>query len=532
MSTRHTILASPLGDLTVVRDDAGLTGLYFRHHWNRPDPATFGPRDDAGLRGRRRAARASTSPASGEEFDLPLHPAGDAFQHRVWDLISRIPYGQTSTYGELARGARRRRPPRQDVGAAVGRNPLSMIVACHRVVGRTGRLTGYAGGLARKRFLLDLESGQQRRGGCPEPRREGAVRADRRRARRDGAAGLPGRARAGRRRRRLVGDVPVRAARRTRTCPRRQRRGVAGDDRAPQGDRRHPGRGPPRGPGRPTRPRPAAAPARTAATSTWPPRWPRCRPSSARPSPTTTWPACPTREIAAIIGGTADAARRAAADGIAALRTTTRRTENSDERQTDRRPSAGPAPSDSWTGCAPGWPRPRRPRACSTSPTAPSTRPVGPLLLAATDHGLVRVAFASEDHDAVLQALADRISPRVLRAPAPARPGRPRARRVLRRPPARASTCRWTGGCRPASAAPCCTTCRDIGYGQTAQLRGAGRRGRQPEGGPRGRHRLRDQPAAGRRAVPPGGPLRRHDGRLPRRPRRQARAAEPGGGVT
>lgn len=155
MSTTHTVASSPLGDLTLVADDGRLTGLYFPHHWYRPDPASFGSRDDTGF-GDVTAQLSEYFAGQREDFDLPLDPRGDEFQHRVWTLISRIPYGQTTSYGELAKqlgdGA-----AAKDVGQAVGRNPLSVIVPCHRVVGKDGQLTGYAGGLARKRFLLDLE---------------------------------------------------------------------------------------------------------------------------------------------------------------------------------------------------------------------------------------------------------------------------------------------------------------------------------------------------------------------------------------
>jgi len=155
MSTTHTVAGSPLGDLTLVADDGSLAGLYFPHHWYRPDPAGFGPRDDDGF-GDVTAQLGEYFAGRREDFGLLLGPQGDEFQHRVWALISRIPYGQTTSYGELAKqlgdGA-----AAKDVGQAVGRNPLSVIVPCHRVVGKDGQLTGYAGGLARKRFLLDLE---------------------------------------------------------------------------------------------------------------------------------------------------------------------------------------------------------------------------------------------------------------------------------------------------------------------------------------------------------------------------------------
>ena len=155
MSVTHTTIDSPVGELTLVARDGSLTGVYFPHHWYRPDPATFGDRDDAGF-GETKRQLAEYFDGDREQFDLPLDPRGDAFQHRVWELINRIPYGQTTTYGDLARELGEGTLAK-DVGAAVGRNPLSVIVPCHRVVGKDGSLTGYAGGLARKRFLLDLE---------------------------------------------------------------------------------------------------------------------------------------------------------------------------------------------------------------------------------------------------------------------------------------------------------------------------------------------------------------------------------------
>ncbi len=155
MSSTHTVAGSPLGDLTLVATDGRLTGLYFRQHWYRPGPASFGPRDDTGF-GEVTHQLGEYFAGQREDFDLPIDPRGAAVQQRVWALISRIPYGQTTSYGELARQLGDGTSAK-DVGQAVGRNPLSVIVPCHRVVGRDGQLTGYAGGLARKRFLLDLE---------------------------------------------------------------------------------------------------------------------------------------------------------------------------------------------------------------------------------------------------------------------------------------------------------------------------------------------------------------------------------------
>jgi len=118
MSTRHTILATPIGDLTVVRDDAGITGVYFPHHWTRPDRTAFGPRVESGFED---VAGQLADYFAGQrrEFDLPLHATGDAVQERVWRLIGAIPYGRTATYGELAR-ALGDGTTAQEVGAAGG----------------------------------------------------------------------------------------------------------------------------------------------------------------------------------------------------------------------------------------------------------------------------------------------------------------------------------------------------------------------------------------------------------------------------
>ena len=155
MPVTHTTAGTPVGELTLVAEDGELTGVYFPHHWYRPDPATFGDHDEAGF-GEVKRQLAEYFAGDRERFDLPLGLHGDAFQLRVWARISRIPYGQTVSYGDLARELGEGTLAK-DVGAAVGRNPLCVIVPCHRVVGKDGSLTGYAGGLARKRFLLHLE---------------------------------------------------------------------------------------------------------------------------------------------------------------------------------------------------------------------------------------------------------------------------------------------------------------------------------------------------------------------------------------
>jgi len=153
----HTVLATRLGELTLVQLDGALTGLYFPRHWPRPDRSAFGPRVGDGFA---EVVRQLDEYLAGDRtaFDLTVKANGTEFDRRVWDLIGAIPYGQTTTYGDLARGLGPGTDPR-DVGAAVGRNPLSIVIPCHRVIGSTGKLTGYAGGLARKRALLDIEAG-------------------------------------------------------------------------------------------------------------------------------------------------------------------------------------------------------------------------------------------------------------------------------------------------------------------------------------------------------------------------------------
>jgi methylated-DNA-[protein]-cysteine S-methyltransferase len=159
MNTRHAVVESPLGELTLVAEDDTLTGLYFRHQWYRPADATMGPRVDA--KSDKLLANAETQltdylAGHRSDFDLPTKLHGDEDKHRVWRLLTTIPYGETVTYGELAAALADGTTP-QEVGQAVGRNPLSIIVPCHRVVGKNGQLTGYAGGLKRKQILLELE---------------------------------------------------------------------------------------------------------------------------------------------------------------------------------------------------------------------------------------------------------------------------------------------------------------------------------------------------------------------------------------
>ncbi|WP_329081703.1 methylated-DNA--[protein]-cysteine S-methyltransferase [Streptosporangium sp. NBC_01469] len=161
MARTHTVIASPLGDLTAVAEDGVLCGLYFERHLRGPAPQDRGTYDESGFEEVRRQLGEYFA-GERTRFELPLAPRGDEFQQRVWRLLTEIPFGETRSYGELARRLGNVSLA-QAVGAANARNPLSVIVPCHRVVGADGGLTGYAGGLARKRFLLDLEEPAERK---------------------------------------------------------------------------------------------------------------------------------------------------------------------------------------------------------------------------------------------------------------------------------------------------------------------------------------------------------------------------------
>ena len=159
MNTRHAIVPTVLGDLTLVAAADALVGVYYPHHWTRPARDGFGTgvdaRDDVLLDW---AWIQLTEYLAGSRtaFELPTAARGDHFQRRVWAMLEEIPFGATTTYGELA-ARLGDKSLAQEVGQVVGHNPLSIIVPCHRVLGKDGRLTGYAGGLKRKQFLLELE---------------------------------------------------------------------------------------------------------------------------------------------------------------------------------------------------------------------------------------------------------------------------------------------------------------------------------------------------------------------------------------
>ena len=153
---------SPLGGILLAADDVGLTGLWF-------DGQKYFAR---GLSNERIAQETSVLAEANRWLDIyftgkepdftpPLHPIGSAFRRSVWEILLQIPYGQTTTYGEIARQLAKKqgldRMSAQAVGGAVGHNEISIIIPCHRVVGADGSLTGYAGGIGKKEALLELE---------------------------------------------------------------------------------------------------------------------------------------------------------------------------------------------------------------------------------------------------------------------------------------------------------------------------------------------------------------------------------------
>jgi methylated-DNA-[protein]-cysteine S-methyltransferase len=153
----HTVVDSPVGPLTLVARDGVLTGLYMDRQRYRPAEEIFGEPDASPFAEAARQLR-DYFRGTRTDFDLPLDLRGTEFQRRVWAELRTVPFGRTVTYAELAERIGRPTAARA-VGLANGHNPVSIIVPCHRVVGTGGALTGYGGGLARKRWLLAHEGG-------------------------------------------------------------------------------------------------------------------------------------------------------------------------------------------------------------------------------------------------------------------------------------------------------------------------------------------------------------------------------------
>ena len=155
MTFTWTLHPSPLGELLLTDHGAGLSGLYYPdHRRGRPQPDDE-TRDDAAFATAASALDAYLAGATAD-LDLDVDPRGTPGQREVWAALTTVPRGRTVSYGQLAAQVERPGSARA-VAAAVGANPLSIVVPCHRVIGADGSLTGYAGGLERKRWLLELE---------------------------------------------------------------------------------------------------------------------------------------------------------------------------------------------------------------------------------------------------------------------------------------------------------------------------------------------------------------------------------------
>lgn len=158
-------MESPVGRLRLESDGKAIAGIYFPQHRNLPEEAV--PAQDSEVPVLLDATRQLHEYFAGwrQQFDLPLALQGTDFQKQVWAELQQIAFGKSISYGELARRIGNEKAVRA-VGLANGRNPISIVVPCHRVIGANGSLTGYGGGLERKAFLLNLE-------GCPEVNLEG-----------------------------------------------------------------------------------------------------------------------------------------------------------------------------------------------------------------------------------------------------------------------------------------------------------------------------------------------------------------------
>lgn len=156
--TSYTYVETPWGQIRLTSDGEALTSVYFTGQRHEPETHPEWVRNDD-LPLLRQAGEELREYFSGKRttFDVPLKPSGTPFQERVWEALCGIPYGETISYGELARRVGNPAASRA-VGLANGKNPLGIIVPCHRVIGASGKLVGYGGGLDRKQRLLDLEA--------------------------------------------------------------------------------------------------------------------------------------------------------------------------------------------------------------------------------------------------------------------------------------------------------------------------------------------------------------------------------------
>lgn len=155
-SRTHFLIDTPIGEVTLVNTDGVLSGVYMAEHRPSPDRTSFGPRVTEGF-DEVRTQLGEYFAGERTRFTFPVAPAGTEFQREVWAALAEIEYGTTCTYTSIAAAVGRPTAVRA-VAAANARNPLCIVVPCHRVIGSSGKLTGYAGGLERKRFLLEREA--------------------------------------------------------------------------------------------------------------------------------------------------------------------------------------------------------------------------------------------------------------------------------------------------------------------------------------------------------------------------------------
>ncbi|MGT2907662.1 methylated-DNA--[protein]-cysteine S-methyltransferase [Streptococcus dentiloxodontae] len=156
---RKQFYNSPLGQMILLADDAGLLGVYFagqKYELRGYEDREIAVQSNDMLDRAKSWLTAYFAAQNPDLSDLVLTPTGTDFQHKVWAALAEVPYGQTVTYGQLADSLKCKSA--QAIGGAVGKNPLSIIVPCHRVLGADGKLTGYAGGLERKIWLLEHET--------------------------------------------------------------------------------------------------------------------------------------------------------------------------------------------------------------------------------------------------------------------------------------------------------------------------------------------------------------------------------------
>ena len=159
------MIQTPLGEVRLRSDGKSLTGLWFVGQVNdAKDNSDIEIKDDLPIFGQVETWLESYFSGEQTPIKIPLQPKGTIFQERVWKILQEIPYGETMTYGEIAQRIAKEKCvatySAQAVGQAVGKNPISILIPCHRVLGKNGALTGYAGGVHRKEQLLNLERGK------------------------------------------------------------------------------------------------------------------------------------------------------------------------------------------------------------------------------------------------------------------------------------------------------------------------------------------------------------------------------------